>query len=74
MEKRILNAKELGNLVRETRKSQDFNQNTLAGITGVGRRFISDLESGKETAQLGKTLHVIKSLGITLTASCKWKI
>ncbi len=73
MEKRILTAKELGDLIRETRKSQDFTQNILAGITRVGRRFISDLESTKKTAQLGKTLHVITSLGITLTAAHKWK-
>ena len=73
MEKRVLNSKELGILIRETRKSQNFTQNDLAGVTGVGRRFISDLENGKETAHLGKTLHIITSLGIVLTASHKWK-
>ena len=73
MERRILTAKELGALVRETRKSQDFTQYDLAGITGVGRRFISDLENGKETAQLGKVLHIVSSLGIVMTASHKWK-
>ncbi len=72
MERRILTAKDLGAIVRETRKSQDFTQNDLAGITGVGRRFISDLENGKETAHLGKALHVITSLGVVLTSSHRW--
>ena len=34
----------LGKLVRATRKSQQLIQKQLAGITGVGVRFIRELE------------------------------
>jgi len=40
----------------------------LAAASGTGVRFIVDLERGKETARLGKALHVVKMLGITLRA------
>jgi y4mF family transcriptional regulator len=59
--------------VQAARKAQKLSQEDLAGVTNTGRRFISELESGKETAQIGKTLHVLKSLGIAITASHKWK-
>jgi HTH-type transcriptional regulator/antitoxin HipB len=69
----IHTAKDLGQLVRESRKAQGLSQDELAGLTGTGRRFIGDLESGKETAQLGKVLHVLNTLGISLSTIQKWK-
>lgn len=73
MDHNIPNAKELGSLVREARKEQGLSQEGLAGMTGVGRRFISELEQGKETAQLGKVLLILGALGIALFALSKWK-
>ena len=55
--------KEIGKLVRKYRKSQKLLQRQLAGVTGVGERFIIELEAGKPTIQLGKALKVIKMLG-----------
>lgn len=52
---------------------QDLTQEDLAGITLTGRRFIVDLENGKETAEIGKVLQVLNALGIALTASATWK-
>ncbi len=69
----ILAAKDLGRLVREARKAQGLSQDELAGLTNVGRRFIGDLENGKETAQLGKALHVLMGLGVSLSATRKWR-
>ena len=69
----IQTAKDLGRIVWEARKAQGLNQDELAGLTGTGRRFISDLENGKETTQLGKVLHVLGGLGISLSVSMKWK-
>ncbi len=63
---KISTTKELGQLVREKRKRQKLTQTDLAGVTGVGVRFIVDLEKGKETAQIGKVLHILRSLGINL--------
>ncbi len=64
-----MNTHKLGHLVRDARKEQHLTQEDLAGITGTGRRFIVDLENGKCTAQIGKALHVLASLGITLTTT-----
>jgi hypothetical protein len=33
---------------------------------GVGLRFLSDLENGKPTCQMGKVLLVIESLGLMI--------
>lgn len=72
MNKQIFNSKDLGQTVRDARKRQKLTQEDLAGITGTGRRFIVELEHGKETSQLGKVLHVLSALGISLHASIKW--
>lgn len=73
METSIRTAKDLGKVVRDMRKSQKLTQDDLAGLTGTGRRFISDLENGKETAQIGKVFHVLSALGAFLSVTKKWK-
>ncbi len=56
----------LGQFIRETRKSQGLTQEQLASVSGTGRRFIIDLESGKEGCHLDKTLKVLTMLGLKL--------
>jgi y4mF family transcriptional regulator len=58
--------KELGLLVRETRKAQGLTQEQLAATAGVGVRFVRELEQGKESCHLGKVLIVLAMLGIEL--------
>jgi HTH-type transcriptional regulator/antitoxin HipB len=55
---------QIGALVRGTRKAMGITQRDLALTSGTGQRFISDLENGKHTSQLGKTLTVLYTLGI----------
>lgn len=38
----------------------------LAGAAGVGVRFLSELERGKTTVQLGKALDVLWALGCSV--------
>lgn len=73
MDNKIPNTKDLGLMVRDARKEQGLSQDDLAGMTGVGRRFIGDVEQGKETAQLGKVLLILSALGLVLYAASKWK-
>jgi HTH-type transcriptional regulator/antitoxin HipB len=40
----------------------------FADLVGVGRRFISELENGKATLELGKVLQVASATGIDLLA------
>lgn len=60
---------ELGRTVRKERKAMRLTQADLALTSGTGVRFISDLENGKPTCQIGKTLTVLKTLGLRLTLS-----
>ncbi|NLG31589.1 MAG: helix-turn-helix transcriptional regulator [Acholeplasmataceae bacterium] len=62
----IMNAKQIGNLVRNKRKELGITQAYLAAVANTGVRFISDLENGKPTVELEKTLHVLRVLNIKL--------
>jgi len=64
-----LTPEELGRFVRKERKAMGLTQADLALTSGTGMRFISDLENGKPTCQIGKTLTVLKTLGLRLTLS-----
>lgn len=64
-----LTPEDLGRLVKNERKALGLTQAELALTSGTGMRFISDLENGKPTCQIGKTLTVLRTLGIRLTAS-----
>lgn len=66
MTKRTLTTAEIGAIIRATRKASGLRQDELAGASGVGLRFIVDLEAGKSTAQIGKTLQVLAALGCSI--------
>ena len=58
----------LGRLIATERKRQGYTQSELAGLCGVGVTFLSQLENGKDTAEVGKALSVLTMLGIDLIA------
>lgn len=58
--------KDLGKIVRDTRKKLGVTQKDLALTSGTGLRFVIDLEKGKETCQIGKALTILHTLGIRL--------
>jgi len=59
-------AKQIGNTVRQARKTMHVTQKDLALTSGTGLRFIIELEKGKPTCQLEKTLTVLNTLGIRI--------
>jgi HTH-type transcriptional regulator / antitoxin HipB len=59
-------ANDIGTLVRQTRKLLGVTQKDLAMTSGTGLRFISDLERGKATCQIGKVLTVLDTLAIKI--------
>lgn len=65
----LFTTEELGKVVKKERKAMGLTQAELALTCGTGMRFISDLENGKPTCQIGKTLTVLKTLGLRLTLS-----
>lgn len=64
----IQSAADLGHMIRKTRKAAGLTLAQCAGANGVGIRFLSELERGKNTAELGKALQIATSLGIRLQA------
>ena len=64
----IFNSSDFGAAVRQYRKAQGFTQQELADYSGCSLMFISNLERGKETAELGKALSVLATLGVDLRA------
>lgn len=64
-----MTAKEIGEAIRNRRKELGLNQADVAMGCHVGTRFLSDLENGKETAEIGKVLMVLQMLGIDVTLS-----
>lgn len=61
----------IGDTIKQRRKQLGINQLDLAMVANTGRRFISDLENGKESCELGKTLAVLENLGLELRIAPK---
>lgn len=62
----IENPEDLGETIKTWRKTFRITQEELAEMAGVGRRFIIELEHGKESIQIGKALKVLASLKLGL--------
>ena len=57
-------ASAFASLIRSRRKALKLRQDQLALASGVGRRFLIDLEAGKPSCQLGRSLLVAEALGL----------
>lgn len=53
-----------GEAIHAQRKQSAATLKTAAGLSGVGVRFLLELEHGKKTAALGKVLQVAERLGL----------
>ncbi|MBP6133458.1 MAG: helix-turn-helix transcriptional regulator [Candidatus Microthrix sp.] len=56
-----------GAAIRQARTEQGLTQVELAASAGVGRPWLSELERGKRTAELGRALAVLSALGLAMT-------
>jgi len=56
----------LGTTIRQRRRKLRLTQAELAGLSGVGVRFVSELESGKPGIELGRAVHVMQLLGLEI--------
>lgn len=64
---KIRSVEELGEAIRSRRKELHYTQAFLAEFTGFSVSFISDVERGKATAEIGKTLQLLMILGLDLS-------
>lgn len=62
----VNNSAQIGKAIKLTRLGQGLDQLAAAGLSGTGQSFLSHLENGKDTAQIGKVLQVLTTLGIRL--------
>jgi len=70
---KAVTAANIGAAIRKKRKEDGLTLADAAALCGVGYRFLSDLENGKPTAQMGKVLQVLTALGLDLyIASREW--
>jgi len=53
---------ELGVLIKKTRKLRGITQTELSMRTNTSKKFISNVENGKETAHIGKVLLLLRVL------------
>lgn len=67
----VFDSAALGQLIRTERKPQQLTQEQLAGIAGVGVRFVRELESGKESCRIGLALTVLQTLGLTVSITSR---
>ena len=63
---KINNPEELGQYILKERKNLNLTQKEISEFTDVGRKFVLELEKGKDTAQIGKIFEVLKGLGLEL--------
>jgi HTH-type transcriptional regulator/antitoxin HipB len=57
---------ELGKIVAAARRHKQLTQAQVAAALGVTQAWISQIEKGKDNAQLGKVLRLLSHLGVRL--------
>lgn len=55
---------DIGKHVRAARKQRGLRQEDVALASGVGLRFVHDLENGKSSVELGLVLRVAAAVGL----------
>ncbi|MEV4703753.1 helix-turn-helix domain-containing protein [Actinoplanes sp. NPDC049316] len=63
---RIDRPSDLGNHLREVRRRAGLSQAAVAARAGLSRRWLSDLEAGKATAEVGLVLKLVAALDLIL--------
>ena len=62
----INSTKQLGELLKQVRKSSKITQATISGMANWGGRFIGDVESGKPTVRAQMLFDLIGWLGLEI--------
>jgi len=62
----VQTASELGRLARAHRKHRCLTLETVSGLGNLSIRFLSECERGKETAEIGKDLKALRTLGLEI--------
>ena len=64
---RIRSPRELGGFLRDARRKAGLSQTELANRLHTSQKWISTVENGKATAEMGMVLRVLEVLGVELS-------
>jgi transcriptional regulator with XRE-family HTH domain len=67
----VSSTEDFGRLLRKRRKELGYTQRYLSEFTGFSISFISDLENGKPTSELGKAIYLTNMLGIDISLNTR---
>lgn len=62
----VKSARDLGLLIRSSRRKQRMTQAQLAATVGASRKWVIDLEAGKQTSDLRLVLRTLNAVGLDL--------
>ena len=65
----IRKIEDISTLVKKRRKELNLTQAECATFCGVGLRFFSELENGKNSLHLGKVFQVLQTFGLKVNIS-----
>jgi HTH-type transcriptional regulator / antitoxin HipB len=66
---RLSTPRDLGLYIRDRRRFLGITQDRLGEEARVSRRWLSEIEAGKPTAEIGLVFNVLHALNLTLEAS-----
>ena len=62
----VNDSKDFGVALKNRRKELGYTQKYISEYTGFSISYISDLENGKKTAELGKAIYLANMLGLDI--------
>jgi transcriptional regulator with XRE-family HTH domain len=67
----INSSSDFGQALKRRRKELGYTQRYISEFTGFSISFISDLENGKKTAELGKAIYLANMLGLDISVNAR---
>ena len=66
---KVFDANTFGEVIKRQRKKMGYTQKYICEVSGISASYISDLENGKATIELGKAIKLANLLGIDVELS-----
>ena len=67
----INSSSDFGQALKKRRKELGDTQRYISEFTGFSISFISDLENGKKSAELGKAIYLANMLGLDISVNAR---
>ena len=67
----VRSPKEIGNIIRRTRRARELTQTDLSGLSGLRQEMISKIESGHEGTKLSSVYALFAALGLELVIEAR---